>query len=338
MPTRALIDARSRDVLIERAGRVESVGDLFRTTSAGLRRLVPFDAAVYMATDPATNLPTTPTLSENMTNRGLEQEDCVSIWEREFQVEDVNLYRDLARSETPAAGLRMATEDQPARSPRYRETLQPLGFDDELRAVMRADGSPWASITLFRERGRPPFDAAEAELVASLSGPLGDAVRAHAQPTRRTGAGTDGQSPGLILFAPGGELISVNDEGRAWLDELAWFDEMQPEPGEHFGLQSGSPHPGARGTTFGLRLPLVVMSTLMRARAIAEEREHGAARARLRSPASGRWLVCHASCLREANGEMGDTALVIEPAKASESPRSSPRPMSSRRASSRSRG
>lgn len=53
---------------------------------------------------------------------------------------------------------------------------------------------------------------------------------------------------------------------------------------------------------------MVVVSTLMRARA------EGRARARMRS-AAGRWLVCHASCLR---GAVGDTAVVIEPAKQSE--------------------
>jgi DNA-binding NarL/FixJ family response regulator len=63
---------------------------------------------------------------------------------------------------------------------------------------------------------------------------------------------------------------------------------------------------------------MVVAGTLMRARAIAEERDHGIARARLHSRVSGRWLVCHASCLRDANGALGDTALVIEPAQASE--------------------
>jgi DNA-binding CsgD family transcriptional regulator len=63
---------------------------------------------------------------------------------------------------------------------------------------------------------------------------------------------------------------------------------------------------------------MVVVSTLMRARAIAEERERHGARARLRSRASGRWLVCHASCLRGPDGALGHTALVIEPATAAE--------------------
>jgi len=100
-----------------------------------------------------------------------------------------------------------------------------------------------------------------------------------------------------MLFASDGELISANDDAFAWLEEV-------PQ--------------GQWETGFGVDLPLVVLGTLARARAIAEERDHRPARARLRSTTPGRWLVCHASCLRDADGRIGDTALVIEPATASE--------------------
>ena len=298
--------AHSRKVLIERAGEAASVGDLFGAASERLRRLVPFDAAVWMATDPATSLPTAPTRSENLANRGLEQDDCMHIWELELRDEDVVPYRDLARSEFPAAGLRLATGDRPARSPRYRGVLRDLGFDDELRAVLRVDGNPWASLSLFRDEGQPAFDAREAEVVASLSGPLAVAVRDHSQVPAPLSV--PGEGPGLILFGPDGDLVSVNDDALAWLDEVTWLDERRPEFERGF----------AEASAFAIRIPLVVLATLVQARAIAERRQPGTARARLHSPASGRWLVCHASCLREPSGEIGNTALVIEPANASE--------------------
>jgi DNA-binding CsgD family transcriptional regulator len=294
--------AHARNELIDRAHTARTVADVFRDASRRLRRLVPFDAAVWLATDPATHLPTAPTLSENLADRKLQHEDCVGLWEREFLMEDVNLFRDLARAPKPAAGLRSATRDRPARSARYREFLRPLGFDDELRGVLRTRGAPWASVVLMREPGRPAFDAGEAELLASLSEPLAVAVRDHAQAPQVLGGETRG--PGLMLFSASGELLSVNDAARAWLEELAWDDETRPAYG-------GS-------TPFGVQLPLIVSSTLVRARAIAEEREHGSARARMRSGATGRWIVCHASCLCDADGRVGDTALVIEPARASE--------------------
>ncbi|MEO3825976.1 helix-turn-helix transcriptional regulator [Actinomadura sp. B10D3] len=38
---------------------------------------------------------------------------------------------------------------------------------DELRAVLRAGGRPWGVVSLFREKGRAPFDPAEiSQLVA----------------------------------------------------------------------------------------------------------------------------------------------------------------------------
>jgi DNA-binding CsgD family transcriptional regulator len=280
-----------RDELIEHAARAASAGEVFAAASPRLRRLVPFDAAVWLGTDPATTLPTVPTRAENMTGFG-GVEACRRMWELEFLVEDVNAYHDLARAGSPAAGLRMATGGRPARSIRYREVLRPSGFDDELRAVLRVDGRAWAALTLFRTGG-PAFDAHDAELVAGLSRPLAEAVREHARPAPRSDSDRD-RGPGLLLFDPGGELISINDEARAWLDELA-------------GDLGGE-------AAFGVRLPMVAVSTLMRARAL----DHGPARARMRSTASGRWLVCHASCLRDAEGRIGNTALVIEPAKASE--------------------
>jgi DNA-binding CsgD family transcriptional regulator len=287
-----------RTELIERAARAGSVRELFATASERLQRLVAFDAAVWLATDPATNLPTAPARSENLGHvcRG-DGESCLRVWELEFLVEDVNLYRDLARAGIPAGGLRIATRDTPARSPRYREYLRPNGFDDELRAVMRVDGNPWVSVGLFRERGRPAFDARDTELVASLSRPIAEAVRDHARPATRSPAASEGRGPGLMLFAPTGELISVNDDALAWLDEL---------PPDSIDAES-----------FNVRLPMIVAGALMRARAVAQERDHQTARARLRA-VTGRWLVCHASCLRDADGEIGNTALVIEPAQGAE--------------------
>ena len=299
MTALAPVEAHIRSELIEHAGRADDVHEVFRATSERLRRLVPYDASVWLALDPATGLPIAPTRSERLGHVcGGDPQSCLRVWELEFFVEDVNLYRDLARAERPSGGLRAATGDRPARSARYREIVEPNGFGDELRAVMRVDGLPWASIGLYRERGRPAFSSAEADLLAGLSAPVGAAVRDHSRAVVSGTVGTDARGPGLLLFDAGGELISIND------DALAWLEEMPPEPGA--------------ADAFSVRLPMVVAGTLMRARAIAEAREHGHARARLRSCATGRWLVFHASCLRRPGGEIGNTALIIEPANGSE--------------------
>jgi DNA-binding CsgD family transcriptional regulator len=296
MTSGASMTADVRDQLIARAAEAPSIGELFATASARLRKLVPFDASVWLASDPVTGLPTAPTRTENMGHFSLDA--CLRSWELEFMVEDVNLYSSLAQAERPAAGLRRATGDRPARSPRYRDVLQPKGFGDELRGVLRADDGSWGLFALFRGEGEPAFDEAECELVAGLCGPLGASLREHAQPVTHPFAQGEEFGPGLMLFDPGGELISLNDDALVWLEELA----------------------GSRveREAFDYPLPMVVAGTLMRARAVAEERDRRSARARIRSRATGRWLVCHASCMRDASGELGNTALVIEPAKASE--------------------
>jgi DNA-binding CsgD family transcriptional regulator len=289
--------ARHRDALVESTRRAGDVRELFAAASTRLRRAVPYDAAVWLAVDPATSLPTAPTRSENMDWVG-GSEGCLRLWELEFLADDVDRYRDVARAETPARALREATAGRPERSTRFREFLRPNGLGDELRGVLRADDGAWACLSLFREEGRPPFGADEVELVAALSRPLAEMVRAHARTPSHHLLAPEDRGPGLMLFAPTGELVSANDDARAWLDELP------PDAGVEAAFEVG--------------VPMVVAAALVRARAIARGRGGGSARARMRSAASGRWLVCHASALRDPDGRLGHTALTIEPAKAAE--------------------
>jgi DNA-binding CsgD family transcriptional regulator len=176
---------------------------------------------------------------------------------------------------------------------------------------MRVDGDTWGWIGLYREQGRPAFDDRDIGVVAGLSGALGQAMREHARAESHPAAGAAARGAGLMLFAPTGELISMNDDARAWIEEFP------PDAGKAGRFDTVTPEGRFEGR-FEVRFPLVVAAALMRARALAEDRDHGTARARLRSSASGRWLVCHASCLRDAGGELADTALTIEPAAAAE--------------------
>jgi DNA-binding CsgD family transcriptional regulator len=64
-------------------------------------------------------------------------------------------------------------------------------------------------------------------------------------------------------------------------------------------------------------VPMWLLGTVFRALAVARGRGHGTARSRVRTR-RGSWLVCHASCLRDAGGALTSIAVVIEPAKATE--------------------
>jgi DNA-binding CsgD family transcriptional regulator len=282
---------RRRNELVLRVQRVPDAAAVFAEASTRLRRLVPFDAAVWLTTDPGTGLPTAPTLADNLQLDG-EVEQCSQLWRREFLVDDVILYRDIARAEVPAASLR-ATVADPRQSARYREFLDPMGFTDELRALLRVGDSPWGAINLLRRRGQPAFSRQETDLVASLSAPLGEALRMRARPAGFLGETISGGRPGLLLFDPDGGLVSANHEARAWLAEL--------------------PHDQDLPSELGVGVPMWMLGTVFGALAGGD----GTARARVRTR-RGTWLVCHASLLCDADDVLTGVAVVIEPASAAE--------------------
>jgi DNA-binding CsgD family transcriptional regulator len=287
MPTTAELRRRRAD-LVQEVHRCRSANEVFAVASHRLRHLVGFDAAAWLGTDPGTGLPTSPVRIDDL--EAITQSQCADHWQHELLDNDVNLFRDLARTETPAAALQATVEDADD-SPRFRRFLRPLGIHDELRAVLRVGDAPWGSITLWRRDGTPSFTAQDAAVVAALSAPMGEALRRHARPTVAQPGG-DLDRAGLLLFAPDGDVVSANDEARYWLAELP------AEPGVD--------------TEHGV-LPIWLLVTVFRAGAIRHGAGDGTARTRVRTR-RGRWLVCHSSCLRNAVGTTGEIALVIEPA------------------------
>ncbi|WP_331766797.1 helix-turn-helix transcriptional regulator [Embleya sp. NBC_00896] len=275
-----------RRPVLAAAEQADDAFELFSRVSARLRRVVPFHSAVWTAADPETGLITAPMLVENLGSG----EGCAAYWQSELLEENVLPFRDLARAPVPAAGLRAATGDLPARSARFRRLLLDQGVHDELRAVLRIGDRPWGLVSLFRTTDA--FRPEETALLADLSRPLAERLRRFARPPASTPR-TDSPAPGLILFDESGDAISANDEARHQLALL-------PE-GPSFPMP------------LGLKLPIWVIGTALQARAIADGRDHGSARVRIRTT-EGRWLTCHASCLSGPGGRPGPVALVIEPA------------------------
>nr|BFE52643.1 hypothetical protein GCM10017745_60700 [Saccharothrix mutabilis subsp. capreolus] len=264
---------------------MDSALALFEEASRTLRRSVPFDAAVWQASDPATGLATAPMRAENLGEDG-----CDTYWDSELLAEKVNLFRDLARAPVPVAALRDGTSDAPEHSATYRRFLKPRGLDDELRAVLRADGQWWGQVSLFRERGRAAFTRREIATAAEQLAPLGKRLRTFAglRPPVPSSHGGMTAGPGLLLFDLSGGLLSINDEARE--------------------LLAAMPDSPSSQSRFGVRVPAWVHSTAARALTGDDTR----VRARDRT---GRWLVFHASCLREESGAATQTAVVVEPAK-----------------------
>lgn len=284
---------------VERAARrADTADELLATVAAEVRRAIPYDGAMWFGVDPATMLAVAPALIEH-----LDDGYCEVFWHGEFHEHDANLFSDLARRALPAAGLHQATGGRPQRSARYRDFLQPQGFDDELRGVFRCNGSSWAIAALMREPGHLPFDEHDSALLGAVSGIVAGGLRTLATltppPTRLV------QAPGLMLFDGDGVLISFNTEAARWLgdifgtgDEREWIDVLSD--------------PNAPDLVASV--PIVPL--LARARAVVAGRDDGQARLRLRDR-GGRWVVLHASVL-DGPSTKGSVAVVVEPAKSAE--------------------
>ena len=264
---------------------------VLRELSQQLRLIVPFTASFWAASDPLTMLATSPARLENV------QGVCDRFWELEFLTQDFNLFRDLARAERPVSSLYRATDGQPMRSVRYREINRALGLGDELRGIFRSGKGGWGIVVLWREEGQRPFSLAEEKLIADLSAPIAEAFR-RAALLRASMSGESPEAPGLLVFDQHGELISFTDQAEAWLSMLP-------------------PTVGGDRSRCGLLLPAEICSVVGLAHAIGAGVEQGIARVRTQTK-TGRWLVIHGFPLRGPHDAPGRTAVVIEPAKASE--------------------
>lgn len=269
------------------AGDSTTGQDLFRRVSERLRRVVPFDGSAWFGLDPSTLLAAAPARLENV-----DPGHCDSFWAREMTVEDVLLFRDVARSESGVGSLHYATDACPARSARHREFLAPQGYDDELRAAFRAGSRTWGVVSLYRDRGRAPFSPRDAQVVRQVGSAIAGALRGFAALSVMTSGNPD--SPGTALWDATGHLLSFDDQADSWLSEIAGDDWRDIPP----ALTS-------------------VVAVVARAPMVAAGRERGPASTRVQAP-SGRWIHIQASCLRMPDGSAGPIAVTIGPAKSSQ--------------------
>ncbi|MFH8615005.1 LuxR C-terminal-related transcriptional regulator [Streptomyces sp. NPDC017979] len=276
--------AAARAELLRRVERAPHPLALFVAASTRLRRLMPYDAAVWRATDPETGLMTAPVHAEHADAHG-----CAAYWDIELSTERINRYGELARRAVPVAGLHHTTGGALERSPLYRHFLRARGLHDELRIVLALDGRPHGTVSLFRAEGHRPFDAADTALAASLVTPLARRLRSYAAQRPETTPDPAPSGPGLLVFDGSGALVSANDAAHHHLDRLP---DGPREP-------AATPSPP---------VPAWLRALTLRARAGTTD----PVRLRLRTR-DGTWLVCHATALRPAG-----TAVVLEPAKPSD--------------------
>jgi hypothetical protein len=198
--------------------------------------------------------------------------------------------RSAASIEQPKTG--------PETSRRYREILTPLGFSDELRAAFRAGGSVWGFACVHRERGDRGYTSKDAGLLAAVAPHVAEGLRTALllEHSRRHNSPDHEEGPGLIVLADDLSIAATTPGGERWIAEICDRADR-------------------------LALPEAAQSVVARLRALGRSTgdEGGSPllpKTRVRT-ASGRWSLIHASRL-SGPGTVGQTAVMLEPARASE--------------------
>lgn len=244
--------------------------DLLRESMRVALGAVPADGWALLTLDPATLLATGGVHEHKLTPAARRR-----LFEIEYGEEDVNRFAALTRELTPVARLSEATQGELAKSMRYREVLEPFGYEHELRAVLRSAKHTWGALCLFRRARQPDFVAADEALVRELADAFGDGIRAT---LRANGLASDTRSNRAILVVgPDHSIVSASPAASVWLAELA--------------------ADGAKDTDW---LPHTVRSTVNGARRGAERGGQTTAHVRVRG-ASGQWLTVHATVLGDGN-------------------------------------
>lgn len=230
------------------------------------------DAGSWLATDPTTVL-----FTEGYVE-GFEPSTCVPWFHHELRVPNVATFAQIARGRPAAVALSDATGGDLAASARWREVLEPAGYGQELRVVFRRGRATWGVAAIHRRSDRPDFGPAEAELVASLSEPVGTALRRLVVDQRRAVGEPDG--PGLLFVSSEGEVRSATPSGVRWLEQLGVSEGVMTHPA------------------------LFTLGELSRGDAAVHD-------LRLRT-VDGRWVRLHAERML---GHDGSFAVVVEPSR-----------------------
>src|ERR1700760_2657974 len=187
--------------------------ELFEQISSRLRPVVPYAAAGWLSTDPATLLYTHAGVEGVGSNLPLQ------FFENELVVPDFAKFTDILRQPDPVAILAHATQGEPHLSARHRTIHRPLGLSGELRAVFATGGACWGVSCLTRRDGDEDFTREEAAFVASVCEHIAGGLRT-ALLLRAVGEAPADQVPGMILLGPNDEVASISDAAQLLLEEL----------------------------------------------------------------------------------------------------------------------
>jgi DNA-binding CsgD family transcriptional regulator len=176
---------------------------------AVLRRVIVFDAYVWLVTDPETSVGCAP----------LADVPCLPELPRLIRLKYLTTVNRWTSMITPVASLRQATGGDLARSLMWRDLLRRYQITDIASSVYRDRFGCWAFLDLWRMQGAPPFAAAELEFLHGIAGPLTTALR-HSQ-AAAFAAGRAGQQassgPVVLLLSPALDVRAQTPQTQRYL-------------------------------------------------------------------------------------------------------------------------
>ena len=275
---------RARDKIIGLAGQGLDLLTFWRDTNEALARAVPhFMSPCWYTLDPASLLITS--------HYNLDMPPLPPDWlAHEYFEDDFHRVADVARSERGISTIHEATGGDPSRSLGWNLYVRPYGGDQEVLVALRTSaGDVWGMLGLYREPGRPMFNADECRFLRDMAPYLAEGARRGllvGEAAEPEGPG----APGLVILREDWSVKSLTPGTAHWLDEL---------PGGDWAAHN--------------RLPPAVLAVAGRALRTAEHAdapgEVALARVLTRS---GTWLVLHGAAL-VADGARR-CAVIVEPA------------------------
>ena len=253
-----------------------------------VRSVVPYDGSYLSTTDPKTTLPSTASVV------GLPARTCSSYWDSEYLIDDFGKFIDLHRQETGAVTLHRMTEGNPHRSHRHNEIYSAIGMDAELRSVFALGRSCWGVMNLVRARGEPDFSDSELAFVDAAAPIIASKLR-RSSVARSEAEPLSYNAPGAVIFDAKGTVVSMTDTAR---DMFSLFP------------------PASNLNVDGVLIPPEAYIVAARARAYANGRIGPEPISR--ASADGIRLTLRASSTHTPDGRLGETVLVVEPARSDE--------------------
>jgi DNA-binding CsgD family transcriptional regulator len=208
----------------------------------------------------------------------------------EYFGDDFHQMADVARSARGVSTLHEATGGDPSRSHAWNLYVRPYGAEQELLVALRTQaGDAWGMLGIYREFGKPLFDADELNFLREVSPYLAEG----AQRGLLVGETSDPEgpdAPGLVVLRDDWSVESLTPGVERWLSEL---------PNGDWEARS--------------KLPPSVLAVAGRALRSAEHEDAPGevALARVLS-CEGRWMVIHGAAL-VGNGARR-VAVIVEPA------------------------